>query len=295
MIQPWRADTRLYTVEGKTMKKNLAGIQHRLFGLIVTNPAPGTVFNPRDYMADPGRFRDCMAWWKYKAARAGVGDGLPKDLREARLEQASQDTLSVFLDRDYRKAKITADEPTRAVMGAAAYMRRAYYILPQVGDQPRRRNVRKWYPYNRALNTGTPSPAAIVQASLYASEDREALMGAGADIPGEPVVVTGGKGQPRGDGKMVPTVQVLREWVERGEEMAELETGWKMKRKRAKQIEYRPCIVTDGRPMPRRRHAPPQSGAMVRGRDSGARSMLPVMHPNPEAYRAGLAEYYAAK
>jgi hypothetical protein len=280
-------------------KKNLSGIRHRLFGLIVTNPAPGTVFNPRDYLADPGRFRDCMAWWKYKAARAGVGDGLPRGLREARLEQAAQDTLSVFLDRDYGKAKITADEPTRAVMGAAAYMRRAYYILPQVGDQPRRRNCRAWYPYNRALNAGTPNPSRIVAASFNATEDRAALMGEHDDAPGDTVAVAGGWGQPQGDGVMVPTVQVLRQWAERkGEEledMAEIETGWKMERKRGKHREYLPCIVTDGKPQPRRRHTAPQPGAMVRGRDSGARSMVPVYHANPEAYRAELAEYYAGK
>ena len=276
-------------------KKKLAGIRHRLFGLIVTNPAPGTVFNPRDYLADPGRFRDCMAWWKYKAARAGVGDGLPRGLREARLEQAAQDTLSVFLDRDYGKAKITADEPTRAVMGAAAYMRRAYYILPQVGDQPRRRNCRAWYPYNRALNAGTPNPSRIVAASFNATEDRAALMGEHDDAPGDTVAVAGGRGQPQGDGKMVATMRILRQWVERGEEFAEIETGWKMDRKRGKHREYLPCIVTGGKPQPRRRHTPPQAGPMVRGRDSGARSMLPAIHPNPEAYRAELAEYYAGK
>jgi hypothetical protein len=280
-------------------KKHLAGIRHRLFGLIVTNPAPGTVFNPRDYLADPGRFRDCMAWWKYKAARAGVGDGLPRDLREARLEQAAQDTLSVFLDRDYGKAKITADEPTRAVMGAAAYMRRAYYILPQVGDQPRRRDSRKWYPYNRALNAGTPNPSRIVAASFNATEDRAALMGEHDDAPGDTVAVAGGEGRPRTDGKMVPTMTILRQWVERRgeelEEMAEVETGWRMDRRFGKAQEYPACIVTDGKPQPRRRYTPAAPGPMVRGRDSGERSMLTTIHPNPEAYRAELAEYYAGK
>lgn len=277
------------------MKKNLANVRHRLFGLIVTAPAPGTVFNPMHYLADPGRFRDCLAWWRYKAARAGVGDGLPRDLREARLEQAAQDTLSVFLDRDYAAAKITADECTRAVVGAAAYMRRAFYHLPQVGDQPRRRDSRKWYPYNRSLNAGTPNPAAIVAASYNAAEDRAALMGEGDDIPGEPVAVPGGKGQPRGDGKMVPTTRVLREWIERGEELAEIETGWKMDRRPGFEQVYPACIVTDGQSMPSRRHNPPQPCPMVRGRDSGERCAVPAYHPNPEAYRAELAEYYAGR
>ena len=79
------------------------------------------------------------------------------------------------------------------------------------------------------------------------------------------------------------------------EEMAEVETGWRMDRRFGKAQEYPACIVTDGKPQPRRRYTPAAPGPMVRGRDSGERSMLTTIHPNPEAYRAELAEYYAGK
>jgi hypothetical protein len=283
--------------KAEARRQKLANVNHRLFGKMVTAPATGTVFNPRHYLADPGRFKDCLYWWRYKAQRAGVGDGLPAMLRESALDQAAQDTLQVFLDRDYAEAEITEDEPARAVTGAAAFMRQAFYRLPSEGDNPRSRRRRLWYPYNRAVNTGTPNPAAIVAATFNATEDRAALMGDCDDLPGEPVNVPGGPGG-RGltDGKMIPTVKVVREYVLRGEELAEVETGWKMARKRGRAKTYRPCIVTDGKPMPRNRHWPDaRAAAAARQRESGERCLVPHYAPDVEAYRAALAEYYAGR
>lgn len=284
-------------------REKLAGVKHRLFGTLGTEPIPGTVFNPRDYLADPGRFRDCLAWWEYKARRYGVGAGLPRALQESAIAQAGQDTLSVFLDRNYRKAGITADECTRAVMGAAAYMARSGYRASALGDSPvstggktRRKDTRKWYPFNRAQNCKSPNSATIVAESINAAEDRAALVGLGDDIPGKMVAVPGGPGG-RGltDGKMIPTVRIVREWIERGEPMAEVETGWKMDRKRGRARQYAPCMVNAGKPAPRNRYTPADPLPMIRERVSGERSMIPAMAADVEAYRAALAEYYAGK
>jgi hypothetical protein len=287
--------------KAEARRQKLANVNHRLFGKMITAPATGTVFNPRHYLADPGRFKDCLYWWRYKAQRAGVGEGLPAMLRESALEQAAQDTLQVFLDRDYEEAGITEDEPARAVMGAAAFMRQAFYRLPSEGDNPRTRRRRLWYPYNRAVNTGTPNPAAIVAATFNATEDRTALMGEGDDMPGEPVNVPGGPGG-RGltDGKMILADRTVREWVERDcygelQEMAEVETYWKMDRKRGRAKTYRACVVTDGKPAPRNRHKPATKPAAGRQRESGERCMIPVYAPDVEAYRAALAEYYGGR
>jgi hypothetical protein len=290
----------IMTANSKTeaRRNRLAGINHRLFGTLGNQPVPGTVFNPHHYLADPGRFRDCLAWWEYKARRNGVGAGLPKALRESAIAQAGQDTLQVFLDRDYKAAGITADECSRAVMSAAAYMQRAGYRLSSIGDGPRLRRMkdRKWHPYNRAQNARTPNPAAIVAITLYASEDREALHGDGDDIPGETVNVPGGPGG-RGvtDGKMVATMDIVREWVERGEPMAEIVTGWKMERKRGRARRYAPCTVTAGKPAKPRRYARQSIPAATVERTAGERSMVPSMVPDVETYRAQLAEYYSGR
>lgn len=297
-----RAETRNTLSEGRTMatkaekqRQKLAGIRHRLFGALGNEPIQGTVFNPRHYLADPGRFRDCLAWWEYKARRNGVGAGLPKVLKESAISQAGQDTLQVFLDRDYKAAGITADECSRAVMGAAAFMARAQYRLSSGGDGPRLRRMasRKWYPYNRAQNVKTPNPATIVAETLYAREDRVALHGEGDDMPGKVVAVPGGPGG-RGltDGKIVPTVQIVREWVENGEPMAEIVTGWRMDRKRGRARTYAPCTVNAGKPASRNRYVPAKPEPKPVPRHAGPRSMVPVMVPDVEAYRAQLAEYY---
>jgi hypothetical protein len=282
--------------KAEARRQKLANVTHRLFGKMVTAPATGTVFNPRHYLADPGRFKDCLYWWRYKAQRAGVGDGLPAMLRESALDQAAQDTLQVFLDRDYKEAGITEDEPARAVMGAAAFMRQAFYRLPSEGDNPRSRDRRLWHPYNRAVNAGTPNPAAIVAATFNATEDRTALMGDCDDMPGEPVNVPGGPGG-RGltDGKMAPTERIVAERIVDGETLVDIETGWKMVRKRGRAKTYRACVVTDGKPAPRNRHKPAAKPAAARQRESGERCMIPVYAPDVEAYRAALAEYYGGR
>lgn len=277
-------------------REKLATIRHRLFGRIVTDSAPGTVFDPLPYLACPGRFRDCLAWWAYKAARAGVGEGMPRRERESAIEDAAQNTLQVFLDRDYDEAGITADEPARAVMGAAAFMARAQYRLPTAGDAPRSRDRRLWFPYNRARNAGAPSPAAIVQTSYNAAEDRAALLGDCDDMPGEVVSVPGGpSGRGLTDGKMVPTVKVLRTYVLHGEDFFEVETGWKMDRKRGRKENLPPCTVNAGKPMPRNRFTPPQHGPMAIVSDGGERCMIPAYAPDVAEYRAALQEYYAGK
>jgi hypothetical protein len=283
-----------------TTENRLAGIRHPAFGALSVPPAPGTVFDPLPLFLDPQRLPMLLKYWERRAARFGVGDGLSRKLKRAAIEQAGQDALQVFLDRDYEAAKITADDVTRAILGTARYMDRAGWRISQVGDGARRRDARKWFPLNRAENARTPNPAAIVAASYNAAEDREALMGAGDDLPGVPVAVTGGKRRAPGHGKMVRTVKVLRDWVERDaagelQEMAEIETGWRMDRRRGCEQDYPACVVTDGRKMPKPHHTPTATPAAAGASEAGERSMIPHYAPDAESYRAALREYYASR
>jgi hypothetical protein len=58
---------------------------------------------------------------------------------------------------------------------------------------------------------------------------------------------------------MVATEVIVRDWVEGGENLVEIVTGWKMDRKRGKARNYSPCVVTNGRRAPAYRHSPTPS------------------------------------
>lgn len=230
-------------------RERMAGLSHRLFGTMAAVPVPGTVFNPLHYLTCPGRFRDVMAWFRARAAADGIGSGLPKREKLSALDDAAQNGLTRFLDRDYAADGITADECARALFSAAAWMKRARWRYGDKGERSR-----EWTPYNRARNAGTPNPAAIVAASFNAAEDRAALLGTGTDetLRLGTVSIPGGFGRPRGDGKMVRTETVVREWIENGtdsdgnperRELAEIETGWRMDRRYGFGQAYPPCHV----------------------------------------------------
>jgi hypothetical protein len=230
-------------------RAKMAGIQHRLFGRLDCDPVPGTVFDPLAFLTDPGRLRDLLSWFRFRAARDGIGSGLSGRLKASALDEAAQNGLSRFLDRDYAADGITADESARAVFSAGAWMKRALWRYGEGRD-----GKRQWTPYNRAQAAGTPNPAAIVAATFNAAEDRAAILGTGTDetLRLGSVPVAGGSCRPLGDGKIVPTETVVREWVENGtdedgnperREMAEIVTGWRMDRRYGFKQDYPQCAV----------------------------------------------------
>lgn len=286
--------------------QRMAGIRHRLFGLLGTSPAPGTAFDPLHYLTDPGRLRDLLEWFRYRAGRAGVGSGLPRALRESAIEDAAQGALERFIDRDYRAEGITADEPARAILGTARYMDRAHWR----NGNGRRQEDRKWTPYNRGQNSKSANPAAIVAASLNAAEDRAALTGEGCDETMRlgTVAIPGGAGRPLGEGKMVRTERIVRDWVEfdpeTGErrELAEVETGWRMDRRYGFRQEYPASTVAyaaDGTET-RRFNPPAPPSAGIPSLPHGERVTMrpgdgPAYAADPVAYREALREYYASR
>lgn len=266
-------------------------------------PEPGTVFDPLPVFRDPGMLPALQNWWERRAWRAGCGEGLPAAIRRAAVAQAADAMLTVFLDRDYAREGITASELFRAVATAFGVVRRNRWSAP--ADT---RNVGKgrWFPWNRAQNSRSPSPAAIFHAARGTAEDTAALVGPGCDDEptGATVPVPGGVRDVPNHGRMVRTERVLREWVETdpatGErrELAEVETGWTMDRGRAHRtrMDFAPCAVDPGRRAPLARFiptAPPAAGVappagIVNGRRP--RQPLPPVTPEQAAFnRAQLA------
>lgn len=256
----------------KTMRQRerMAGIRHHLFGNVVVDIVPGTVFNPLTGFYDPGFFNSLLAWFRYRAARAGVGSGLPKALRESALDEAAQRGIRLFTNRDYAKEGITADERTRAILSTARRMDRSLWKDDGEGWQ-RERTKRKWTPYNRAMASRTVSPDRIVQAAHGSREDIDTLTGTGTDELKTGIVsVPGGHGRPHSDGQMVRD-----------------ERGYRMDRRYGFDQKYPPCTVArtvDGRITDR--HVPTPTPTDVIPADD--------IHWNGYGWRGGNAVYDGA-
>lgn len=256
----------------------LATIRHWLLGALAVPPVPGTVFNPRDFFLDPGRLPQVLAYWRFRAARAGCGAGLPRALRDAALDQASQACLTHFLDADYRRLGMTADEFARAVLYAFRRCRLAFWSDADSAkeiDRERRadRHGGDWRLWNRGQASRTPDPRRIVHAADAMGMDPNAVDGRGVtdEVPGPLVVIPGGpSGRGEGDGKMrLVTVRDVAVNVTGpdGErrELSQIDTRWRMVRSRPKAKRLPPCTVRDGVPMPRGRFAPSPVPAAVAG------------------------------
>lgn len=241
----------------------LAGVLHPQFGRIVVEPAEGTVFDPLAVFLDPGMLPRLLRFWEGKAARDGVGAGLPPRLRKAAREEAAQRALRLFTNRDYASAGITADEVARAILSATRWMQRAKWRDDAEDREARGDGRREWFPHNRASDSRTANPSRMVAAWEGDNVARAALAGEGCDERKTVMVrVAGGKRRPPGNGKMVRTERVVRQWVEvlpmvtveaiaagGGEAtpepipFAEIVTGWAMERRRGKEQQYSPCAV----------------------------------------------------
>lgn len=253
------------------MVARLSTVRHWLLGALAVPPVPGTVFDPRAFFLDPGRLPAVLAYWRFRAARAGCGAGLPRALRDAALEQAAQACLTHFLDADYQRLGITADEFSRAVLYAFRRCRLAFWSDADGAreiDRERRadRYIGDYRLYNRAQASRTADPARIVHAADAMGMDPNAVDGRGVtdEAPGDWVTVPGGpSGRGETDGKMRLVVTADRiENRRAGAFCAETleyrttETRWRMVRGRGKARRLPACVVREGVPAPRGRFIP---------------------------------------
>lgn len=269
--------------------ERLAAIRHWLLGALAVRPVPGTVFNPRHFFLDPGRLPAVLGYWRFRAARAGCGAGLPRALREAALDQAAQACLTHFLDADYRRLGVTADEFARAVLYAFRRCRLAFWSdadSARETDRERRaeRYIGDYRLYNRAQASRTPDPRRIVHAADALGMDATAVDGRGMsnERPGDRVTIPGGpSGRGETDGKMRCVVTRDRAVNVAGgafcrERLALsiIDSRWRMVRGRGKARRLPACIVRDGVPVDRPRFVPspvpaagvPQPCGIVNGR-----------------------------
>jgi hypothetical protein len=289
-----------------TMMAKLSKAELPAFGRVVVESIPGTVLDPVAVFLDPGKLPSMLKYWQSRAGRDGCGDGLPKHLRIAACEHAAQVCLSYFLDADYKSLGITADEIVRAMLMAFKLAKRRFWKdAHDSKDYDRQRKQTGWYPFNRAQNSRTADPARLFHAADSMGLDTVLIVdGAGCDdIPGKAMAIPGGpSGRGETDGKIecvvvrdIVTSRPGGAFCQDREELQHIDTRWRMKRGRGKARKLPPCLVIDGQPANRGRYRQPAAGVMTVPRDSGPRSMLPAVGPDPEIYRAALKEYYAAK
>lgn len=285
----------------------LAMVRHWLWGALAVEPVPGTVFRPHQFFADPARLRDCLFYWRMRARRDGCGAGLSPRLREAALDQAAQNCLTWFLDLDYRRLGITADEFARAILTAYKRCRRAMWE-DRTGDRDaarfRRQEVNRgsFRLYNRAQASRTPDPRRIVHAADALGMDATAVDGRGIcdEAPGGLVTIPGGpSGRGETDGRMRlvtirdVAVNIPATETEARQEVNIITTRWRMIRGRGKARRLPSCTVREGSPAPRptfKPSAPPAAGIPQPEGIINARpplQPLPPVTPEDAAFNRG--------
>jgi hypothetical protein len=260
-------------------RARMRGIEHRLFGQIVSEPAPGTVFDPLAYFTCPGRFRDVKAFLRHRAARAGVGSGLPRETRAAALDEAVQNGIDFILGRDYAAAGFDADQCAAAILSAAGWLDRAYW---RPIDAERRGDYSPVHPgdfllFNRAqtARAAGDNPAACVSAAESMGMVWSEVFSAAHESPGPAVALPGGpSGRGETDGKMMRDGGRIR---------------WRMKRGRGRAYTYAPGIVRDSIPTAAPRYVP---GPRPAGR--GGPAVWRPIGGEPVAYAADREAYLAA-
>lgn len=310
------------------MVAKLKTIRHNVLGPLSVEPEPGTVFNPLPWFLFGGFMDNLLSYFRYRAGRNGIGHGMPPHLRLSALDDAAQNALADLLDRDYETAGITAPEIGKAVLTTISRLKRRGWRASYPGA-----DELQWFPFNRAMDSRTPNPAAIVAAvepfpdgqSVTGLSPMDALTGRGTDeTKTGTITVPGGRCRPRNHGKMKPE-RIVRQWVERvpfvsveslanGGGVAEklpvdcerAVTGWTMVRGYGKSVAYPAstvCRTIDGETV--RAFAPynPPMGKAWED-DGGAVCNLTTRRridrqqqtaADTAAYREALAEYYAGK
>jgi hypothetical protein len=287
----------------------LAGKMHHRFGAMRPEKIPGTVFDPLPLFYDPAFFRDLLAYFRGRAARAGVGAGLTKAQRAAALDEAAQRGIRRFIDRDYQKAGLTADDVVPAILSTARYMDRGAW---REGSGNRRvskaRALGDSVLFNRAQAARAGlSPATIFATGRGSAEDTAALVGYGCDdVPGKPTAVPGGpSGRGLTDGRIVRVETIVRDRIvaETGDDGTRRRfqetttaTGWKMERGRGRAETLQPCTVDAGRPAPLARfiRGPmPAAVPATPGDGTEWRSTDPAwLDATTDAERAGRVRHY---
>jgi hypothetical protein len=269
-----------------------------------------------------------LSYFRYRAGRSGIGHGMPQHLRLAALDDAAQNALADFLDRDYETAGITAPEIAKAVLTTIARLKRRGWRASYPGA-----DTVQWFPYNRARDSRTANPAAIVAAvepfpdgqSVTGLDPMDALTGRGTDeTKTGTITVQGGRCRPRNHGKIQPE-RIVRQWVERvpfvsvetlaaGGGVAEklpvdcerAVLGWTMVRGYGKSVAFPQstvCRTIDGEVV--RAFAPFQPPQVTAWEDDGGAvcnlstrrrcRREATVAADVDAYRVALAEYYAGK
>jgi len=265
------------------MRERMAGVEHRLFGAVVSAPVPGTVFDPLAYLTCPGRYRDVKAFLRSRAARAGVGAGLPRETRAAVLNDATMHGMDFFIHRDYEAAGFDADACAAALLSAARWLDRARWRsidLEHRGDYSPV-HLGDFALYNRALVSmaAGDNPATAVAAAESMGMAWGEVFPAIHEIPGPMVSLPGGpSGRGETDGKMVRDGGSIK---------------WRMKRGRGRAKRYAAGTVRDSIPTTPPRYVP---GPMPTAADGPIQWRGPAEKlgyaSDREAYRASLEDHY---
>jgi hypothetical protein len=164
-------------------------------------------FDPIPYCFDPARVEQIKAAGRARflrdmreprdlrfSAAAAAFRKLPPKMRRAAIQQAGETTFSRFLDADYAKAKITADEPCRAVLWAIGYCSAAHWQDAANGE---RKDSRGMMPgAGRSMASSGENPAGIaaaiesararypsaLQAAIAQNAARSAIIGGGDEV-----------------------------------------------------------------------------------------------------------------
>jgi hypothetical protein len=180
---------------------------HVQFGQYRPTISTVETFDPIPYCFDPARVAAIKAAGRARflkdmrepsdlrfANAAAAFRKLPKRLRKAAIQQAGETTLSRFLDADYARARITADEPCRAVLWAVGYCSAAHWQDDANGE---RKDSRGAMPgAGRSMASSGENPALIasaiesararypsaLQTAIAQNTARSAIIGGGDEV-----------------------------------------------------------------------------------------------------------------
>jgi len=180
---------------------------HVQFGKYRPTISTVETFDPIPYCFDPARVEQIKAAGRARfirdmreprdlrfAAAAAAFRKLPKRFRKSAVAQAGETTFSRFLEADYARAKITADEPCRAVMWAVGYCSAAHWQDAANGE---RNDSRGTMPgAGRSMASSGENPAGIaaaiesararypsaLQTAIAQNAARSAIIGGGEEI-----------------------------------------------------------------------------------------------------------------
>lgn len=200
---------------------------------------------PFQYLAVEGNLESLRARYRRRLFREAPRLGRRE--RDSWIEERVDFAVQLFTDGP----AIEPAELARAINRPIAYLRRANWRPGHTGNRRRR----AWHPYAGSMGQRGDNPAKIAEVAEGNAEAFRAIVGSsGREIPGDAVAVIGGAVYVENDGKMVPTVRVMREWVVNvatpegpsREDRFEIECGWRMKRGTAhKATTFEPCTVRD--------------------------------------------------